>query len=97
MRASRSDRTTRVGPRRIPLTITLNPRDLAFIESCVSLKQFDSVDTFFAAALGHYRKHVQMLNAYADDQEHKGLSRAEILASIKCETVVTKTIDRERR
>jgi len=70
---------------------------LAFIESCVSLKQFDSVDKLFAAALAHYRRHVQVLNTYAEDQEHKGLSRAEILASIQCETVVTKPIDQEPR
>lgn len=98
MRASKSDRSARNTARRIPLTITLAPADLAFIESCVSLKQFDSVDKLFAAALGHFRKHLRVLNAYADDQEHKsGLSRAEILASIECETVVTRIIDQERR
>jgi hypothetical protein len=96
MRASKSDRSTRNSSRRIPLTITLAAADLAFIESCVSLKQFDSVDKFFAAALAHYRRHLQVLNAYAEDQEHKSLSRAEILASIECETVVTRVIDQER-
>ena len=93
MPAKKSDRSARSAARRIPLTITLTPADLAFIESCVSLKQFDSVDRLFAAALGHFRKHLRVLNAYAEDQEHKGLSRAEILASIEYETVVTKLID----
>jgi len=77
---------------RIPLTITLSRDDLAFLESCVSLNAFDSVDQFFAAALAHYRRHVHAVNAYAEDQAHKGLSRAEILASIQCETVVTKLV-----
>ena len=95
MRASKSDRSARSAARRIPLTITLSPAELAFIESCVSLKQFDSVDKFFAAALAHYRRHLRVLNAYAEDQEHKSLSRAEILASIECETVITKRIDPE--
>ena len=97
MRASKSNRSTRGASRRIPLTITLAPADLRFIESCVSLKQFDSVDKLFAAALAHYRRHLQVLNAYAEDQEHKSLSRAEILASIECETVVTRPVDQERR
>jgi hypothetical protein len=97
MRASKWDRSARSAARRIPLTITLAPRDLAFIESCVSLKQFDSVDKFFAAALAHYRKYLQVLNAYAEDQEHKSLSRAEILASIECETVITRRIDEDGR
>lgn len=97
MRANRRDGSARSGARRIPLTITLAARDLAFIESCVSLKQFDSVDRFFAAALAHYRKHLQVLNAYAEDQEHKSLSREEILASIECETVITRRVDEEGR
>lgn len=80
---------------RVPLTITLSRRDLAFIESCVSLKSFDSVDQFFAAALSHYRRHVHAVNTYAEDQAHKGLTRAEILASIQCETVVTKLVEPE--
>jgi hypothetical protein len=81
---------------RVPLTITLSRRDMAFIESCASLKSFDSVDQFFAAALSHYRRHVHAVNTYAEDQAHKGLTRAEILASIQCETVVTKLVEPER-
>jgi hypothetical protein len=83
--------------RRIPLTITLDPDNLAFIESCVSLKEFDSVDKLFDAALACYRKYLHALNAYAEDQSHKGLSRAEILESIECETLVTKAVPRALR
>lgn len=79
-------------PRRIPITITLDPRDLAFIDNCVSLKQFDSVDKLFEAALGLYRKHLNALAAYAEDQVHKGYSFKELLESIECETVVTRRV-----
>jgi hypothetical protein len=79
--------------RRVPLTITVTADHLAFIESCVSLKEFNSVDQLFDAALALYRRHVQALNAYADEQSHRGYSREEILASIECETVVTRTTD----
>jgi hypothetical protein len=89
----RSTRRMRDSAQRIPLTITLSLKDLAFVESCVSLNAFDSVDQFFAAALSHYRRYVHALNTYAEDQAHKGLTRAEILASIQCETVVTKIVD----
>jgi hypothetical protein len=75
--------------RRIPLTITIRPDHLAFIESCVSLKEFESVDQLFDAALASYRKHVRAVNAYTEEQMHKGYSRDEILESIECETVVT--------
>jgi hypothetical protein len=44
----------RTTSRRIPLTIALDPQNHAFIESCVSLKEFDSVDQFFDAALACY-------------------------------------------
>ncbi len=57
------------------------------------MKEFHSVDQFFDAALTLYRKHVQAVNAYADEQSHKGYSRAEILASIECETVVTRAAE----
>jgi hypothetical protein len=90
-----STKHARAGAKRFPLTITLNAKDLAFIESCVSLKQFDSVDRLFAAALAHYRRHVHAVNTYAEDQAHKGLSRTEIFASIQCETVVTKLVEPE--
>ncbi|HTX23016.1 MAG TPA: hypothetical protein VMD03_00020 [Steroidobacteraceae bacterium] len=89
----RSSKRARTAAKRYPLTITLAAKDLAFIESCVSLKEFHSVDRFFAAALAYYRRHVHAVNTYAEDQAHKGLSRAEILASIQCETVVTKLVE----
>lgn len=92
MRSIKRGRST---AQRIPLTITLSANDLAFIESCVSLKTFHSVDDFFAAALGHYRRHIHALNAYAEDQAHKGLTRSEILASVQCETLVTKLVEPE--
>lgn len=90
--AKRTKLDARQAARRIPLTIMLSPEHYAFIESCVSLKEFDSVDKLFDAALGLYRKHVRAVNAYAEEQTYKGYSRAEILASIECETVVTKSI-----
>ena len=78
--------------RRIPITITLAQDNHAFIESCVSLKEFDSVDDLFDAALAFYRRHVQALNAYAEEQSHKGYSRAEVLRAIECETLITKAV-----
>ena len=78
--------------RRIPLTITLDANDLEFVESCVSLKEFDNVDKLFEAALMVYRRHLHALRAYAEEQSHKGYSREEILESIECETVVTKPV-----
>jgi hypothetical protein len=78
--------------RRVPLTITLDVENLAFIESCVSLKEFNSVDKLFDAALAFYRKYVHALNTYAEDMVHKGYSRAEVLESVELETVVTKTL-----
>jgi len=74
------------------MTIMLDMDDYAFIESCVSLKEFDSVDKLFDAALACYRRHVHALQQYAEEQIHKGYSRAEILESIRCETLVTKPV-----
>jgi hypothetical protein len=88
----RSQKSTKAGSRRIPLTITLDPENYGFIESCVCLKEFDSVDKFFDAALGFYRRHLDALHAYAEQQSHKGYSRSEILEAIECETVVTRTV-----
>jgi hypothetical protein len=89
----RSNRRVQQSTHRFPLTITLSAKDLAFIESCVSLKAFDSVDQLFAAALAQYRRYIQAVNTYAEDQAHKGLTRDEVLASIQCETVVTKLVE----
>jgi len=74
------------------MTIMLDTDDYAFIESCASLKEFDSVDKLFDAALACYRRHVHALQQYAEEQIHKGYSRAEILQSIRCETLVTKPV-----
>jgi hypothetical protein len=90
--AMRSQKSAKTGSQRIPLTITLNPENYAFIESCVSLKEFDSVDKFFDAALAFYGRHLSALHAYAEQQSHKGYTRSEILESIECETVVTRTV-----
>lgn len=93
MRSSRAARPRpRRGTPRIPITITLEQESHAFIESCVSLKEFDSVDELFDAALIFYRNHVHALNAYAEQQMHKGYSRSEVLQSIECETLVTKAL-----
>jgi len=93
MRPRRAGRAgARVAARRIPITVMLDPENHAFLESCSSIKEFDSVDKFFNAALVYYRKHLRALTAYADAQREKGYTRAEILASIECETVVTKSV-----
>jgi len=93
MRSSRSAAPgARKARQRIPITITLEQGNHTFIESCVSLKQFDSVDDLFDAALNFYRRHVHALNAYAEEQSHKGYSRAEVLESIECETLVTRAV-----
>lgn len=89
MREPRPARLPRGTARRIPLTVTLDADHYAFVESCVDLKEFDSVDDIFAAALMLYRRHVKALEAYAEEQSHKGYTRKELLASIECETFVT--------
>ncbi len=94
-KAAKAD--ARNAARRVPLTITVRPDHLAFIESCVSLKEFESVDQLFDAALAWYRKHVHAVNAYTEEQMHKGYSRDEILQSIECETVVTMVVPSPRR
>jgi hypothetical protein len=83
-------RTGQRAPRRIPLTITLDPDNQQFVDACVDLKAFDSVDKVFDTALSFYRRHVRAVESYAEEQSHKGYSRSEIFASIECETVVTK-------
>jgi hypothetical protein len=93
----RPKKSTNPASRRIPLTIMVDPDSYAFIESCIPLKEFDSVDKFFDAALAFYRKHLEALRTYAEDQSHKGLSRSEILESIECETVVTRVVARPTR
>ena len=77
-------------PRRVPLTIMLSPENQDFVDSCVDLKEFNSVDKVFDAAITFYRRHVHALKAYAEEQRLKGYTRSEILAAIQCETLVTK-------
>ena len=84
-------------PRRVPLTIMLSPENQEFVDACVDLKEFDSVDKVFDAAITFYRRHVEALKAYAEEQRLKGYSRSEILASIECETVVIKALARYPR
>jgi hypothetical protein len=88
-------KTAKAGaPRRIPLTIMLSPENQEFVDSCVDLKEFDSVDRLFDAAITCYRQHVDALRTYAEQQALKGYSRSEILASIECETLVIKALPR---
>jgi hypothetical protein len=84
-------------PRRIPLTITLARSDFAFIEACVALREFKSVDELFDASLSFYRRHLQALAAYAEDEGSKGHSRAEILESIELETLVTRAVTQRKK
>jgi hypothetical protein len=85
------------GARRVPLTIMLSPENQDFVDSCVDLKEFDSVDRLFDAAITCYRQHVHALKTYAEQQSLKGYSRAEILSSIECETLVIKSLPRSSR
>ena len=90
-RASRTRRTVNAG-RRVPLTVTLSPEIQEFVESCVDLREFDSVDQLFDAALSFYRRHIHAINQYAEEQSFKGYSRAEALAAIECETFVVRRV-----
>jgi hypothetical protein len=95
----RMAKTAKAGaPRRVPLTIMLNPENQDFVDACVDLKEFDSVDKVFDAAITFYRRHVDALKAYTDEQSLKGYSRSEIMASVECETLVIKALaSRARR
>ena len=77
---------------RLPLTITLSRENFAFLDSCASLNEFDSVDQIFDAALACYRRHVHALTTYAEEQVYKGYSLAEVVQSIETETLVTKVV-----
>jgi hypothetical protein len=84
-------------PRRIPLTIMLNPENQEFVDACVDLKEFDSVDKVFDAAIACYRQHIHALKAYSEQQSLKGYSRSEIWGSIEWETLVIKALPRRTR
>lgn len=83
--------------RHLALTIALSKDEFEFIDECVVLKEFRSVDELFGAALAFYRKHLEAIKEYADDELAKGHSRAEILESIEIETLITKAAARRRR
>jgi hypothetical protein len=57
------------------LTIALSQDEFSFIDECVELKEFRSVDEFFGAALAFYRRHLEAIKKYADAQFAKGLPR----------------------
>lgn len=83
--------------RRLALTITLCEDEFKFIDECVALKEFRSVDELFGASLSFYRKHLEAIKEYAEDQLAKGHSRAEILETIEIETVITRAVASRRR
>jgi hypothetical protein len=97
MRSSKTNANTqrRRRKRRIALTIVLSEDELRFIEECVALKEFRSVDELFGASLSFYRNHLDAIKEYTEDQLAKGYSRAEILETIEVETFITKV--RRRR
>ncbi|HEY0685036.1 MAG TPA: hypothetical protein VGD45_22040 [Steroidobacter sp.] len=79
------------------MTITLCEDEFKFIDECVALKEFRSVDELFGASLSFYRKHLEAIKEYAEDQLAKGHSRAEILETIEIETVITRAVASRRR
>lgn len=99
MRSSKKKAKTRRRrrKRRIALTIALSEDEFKFIEECVALKEFRSVDELFGASLSFYRKHLEAIKEYAEDQFAKGYSRAEMLESIEIETLITRAAARQRR
>jgi hypothetical protein len=83
-------RARRASRERLPLTITLDPAMMAFIEQCARERRFRSVDEFFDAALKVFRRHVEALNAYMELEEARGSSLDEVLGSTECEIVFTR-------
>jgi hypothetical protein len=90
-KSQRAKSARRRSRRRIPLTITLDANNYDFVESCAALKAFRSVDELFDAALTIYQQHTRALLAYTEMQSDKGLTRDEILRSIKCEILFTRS------
>lgn len=87
-----SQRQRRVSRIRLPLTITLDPSMMQFVEQCAEQRRFRSVDEFFDAALKTFRRHVEAVNAYVELEEDKGHSFEEVLGSTECEIVFTRPI-----
>ena len=54
------------------------------------------MDELFDASLSFHRRHLEALQADAEEQGSKGHSRAEILESIELETSITKAMTRRR-
>ena len=79
--------------RRVPLTITLDPAMLEFIEKCAQSRRFRSIDAFFDSALTVFRRHVEALDAYIELEQARGQTVEEIVSSTECEIVVTKRRD----
>lgn len=98
MRSTKKAKARRLQPKRhLALTIALSQDEFSFIDECVELKEFRSVDELFGAALAFYRRHLEAINKYADDQFAEGHSRAEVLESIEFETFITKAVVRPNR
>lgn len=89
MNGQRSRRVSRI---RLPLTITLDPSMMQFVEQCAEQRRFRSVDEFFDAALKVFRRHVEAVNAYVELEEAKGHSFEDVLGSTECEIVFTRPI-----
>jgi hypothetical protein len=86
----RQGKLRRANRQRLPLTITLDPATFRFVEECARLKQFQSIDEFFEAALANYRQHVRAVDAYLELEADKGRSFEEIMSSTQCEIVFTR-------
>ncbi|MBL8267486.1 hypothetical protein [Steroidobacter sp.] len=95
--AKRGSKRTKPRKRHLALTIVLSAKEFQFIDDCVALKEFRSVDELFGASLSFYRKHLEAIQEYAEDQLARGHSRAEILERIEIETVITKAAHSRRR
>lgn len=76
--------------RRIPLTVTLDPEMLAFIEQCAQTRRFRSVDAFFDSALKTFRRHIEALDAYIQLEQARGQTIEDIVRTTECEIVVTR-------
>lgn len=83
-------RMRRVRKHRLPMTITLDPEMLSFVEECAQQRRFRSVDEFFDSALKIFRRHMEALNAYVEIEEARGHSVDEIMGSMECEIVFTR-------
>ena len=86
MNSPRTDRS------RVPLTITLDPSMMRFIEQCARERRFRSVDHLFDAALNVLRRHVDAVDAFVELEEAKGDSFEEAIGSTQCEILFTRPL-----